>query len=327
MYTAVKNAARKTGNAAIVWVQEAEQEWSSVESLRECDAAYQLLDSALSDAIQKIVPANTRFARRLEQLQILENREHQDVLNGRQKLYEMYEHLSMTDDLQLVNSITDLTAVKFEYFGDKGLPNFRDSFFMIANHLPADVSESVIAGVLLEELRHSQVLHLEIARYRNLPTGHREKTLASLRRILDNQIKLDDKDFNRLKFMHDISGSKGKGKANKANSAPKDATPAAPGVAQSGKGRRARARPTTPPARRPRPSQLPRPLQRPRGLVAAHPQAATSRPPARARASASPSLLRTMISSPRQDQKEWTLASTASWVPARPATTAPDGTL
>jgi hypothetical protein len=69
-----------------------------------------------------------------------------------------------------------------------------------------------------------------------LPASHRDKNLESLRRILDNQIKLDDKDFNRLKFLHDIGGTKGKGKNNKAASAPKEAAPAAPGVAQADKG-------------------------------------------------------------------------------------------
>jgi len=231
LYTAVKVAMGRNDTSAIKWIKEAEQSWADVDTMRHCAEEFSRLDQRLAEAIIKITPPG-RFARRVEQVQFKENHQHDDILGGRQMLVLLYEHLATADDMSLVHAITDLVRIKFADFSDHNLAGFRDAFLTVAQSLPTDTPDSTICAILLEQLKESQVLKAEIARWRRHDENHREKTLHGLYAILDAQIRLEDADKNRERsLLEQINMNKTKGKGGpqglaaegKAKAAPKTA--------------------------------------------------------------------------------------------------------
>jgi len=182
----------------------------------------------LAEAIIKITPPG-RFARRVEQVQFKENQQHDDILGGRQMLVLLYEHLATADDMSLVHAITDLVRIKFSDFTDYNLAGFRDAFLTVAQSLPSDTPDSTICAILLEQLKESQVLKAEIARWRRLDEHHKEKNMYGLYGILDAQIRFEDADKNRERcLLEQINMNKTKGKGGQQALAAADGKGKAP---------------------------------------------------------------------------------------------------
>ena len=128
---------------------------------------------------------------------VIDDRAKQGLLTkGRQVLFMIYEFFRQSDENGAMYDLADLMKVK--YLGEDKLPELELNWDLVVSGCGDEpIDERSCRTLLLEELRKSAALKLDIAYYDRLPKGHEDKSYTFLKTCLRRCVERMRLNFNR----------------------------------------------------------------------------------------------------------------------------------
>ena len=179
------------------WMQVVYAPDADFESLNKPGPGMNLADKKLQLALCKTLPQDLERKIGVKKRQLSDV---QQIMSGRQVLWMIVDYFRTNKGLGHVYTLQDITAV--QWFGDRynDMLAFRDKWEDTIHGLHPDITENMLAEILVDQMAHSKELLQGVRSWRKLDRDDPKRSHASLLAIMDDHIAFTTELHNRNRW-------------------------------------------------------------------------------------------------------------------------------